>query len=465
MLTNNAVYLKDFVHPVSICQPETDLGSILKIFQHLKCKLLAIPQSSGGWGIINSEDLLSLIAKTWLAEKMASVSHPRSEAYQRSIPYVKTSDFDSIIKPALICQADTPLDEFLNYLHYESLFDNQDEYLVVNAMGELQGKLDRNKIIKYLTKKSATNTPQLPASLNDLSELINFIALPLKIETAEGKGLYQNKCWQEMITSNQDSKSPLEEPDAIIATWWIEHQLNSGQQDCEQQTKSPKLPDLANGDRANSNCHTVFLSDISSEIRNSNNFTLFKPNSSEESQEQLSLNNSQCITIEQVSDWNYLKIPLVAKKLSEISDFPYRLVIATKIAATKLFNPSSNSESNLATVSNRLLATISHELKSPVTGIIGLSSLLKGQKLGQLNQRQAQYVKLIQSSGQKIMSIVDDLVRLTNLSAQQLLEPELINLEFLCRQLYQQAVNKVQQLDCEAKRCGGSPHCSQALKD
>lgn len=444
MLISNAAYLKDFVHPVSICQPETDLGSILKIFQHLKCNLLAIPQNSGGWGIINSEDLLSLIAKTWLAEKMALVSHPKSEAYQRSIPYVKISDFDSIIKPALICQADTQLDEFLNYLHYESLFDNQGEYLIVNAMGELQGKLDRNKIFKYLVKKSLTNTPQLPASLNYLSELIDFIALPLKIETVEGKDLYLNRCWQELITSNQDSQPPLEEPDAIIATWWMEQQLNSGQQDCEQQSKSPKLPDLANGDRANSNCHTLFLSDILPEIPNSKNSELFNPNSNEEYQQQLSLDNSQRITIEQVSDWNYLKISLVAKKqLSEISDFPYRLVIATKTASTKSFNPSSNSKSKIATVSNKLLTTIGHELKSPVTGIVGLSSLLQGQKLGQLNQRQAQYVKLIQSSGQKMRDIVDDLLKLTNLAAQQLLEPELINLEFLCQQLYQQALTKV----------------------
>ncbi|MGF1591364.1 MAG: histidine kinase dimerization/phospho-acceptor domain-containing protein [Pleurocapsa sp.] len=443
MPISNTAYLKNFVYPIPICQQGTDLGSILKIFQHLNCKLLAVPQNCGGWGIIQAEDLLSLIAKNWLADKTALVSHPRSEAYQRSIPYVKTSDFDSIIKPALICQADIQLDEFLNYLHYESLFEDQDEYLVVNAAGELQGKLDRNKILKYLARQSSTNTPHLPASLNYLNELIDFIALPLKIETVAGKDIYLNKCWQELITDNQDSQQPLEQPKTKIATWWMEQQLYSPQQDCQQQCQAPKIPELANGDRAKSNCHTLSLSEISPKILNSE-YTAFTPDSSVEQQEQLDYSPLGVVS-EQVSDWNYLKIPFVAQKqLAEITDSPYRLVIATKIAVKKPFNPSSISESKtLTTLSNRLLATIGHELKSPLTGIIGLSSLLKEQKLGQLNQRQARYVKLIQSSGQKMMGIADDLLRLTSLVNHQLLEPELINLEFLCRQLYQQALNKV----------------------
>ncbi len=450
MSISNTAYLKNFVYPIAICQPETDLSSLLKIFQHLNCKLLAVPQNYGGWGIIYAEDLLSLIAKTWLADKVALVSHPTSEADQRSIPYVKTSDFDSIIKPALICQADIQLDEFLNYLHYESLFDHQDEYLVVNATGELQGKLDRNKILKYLAKQSSTNPPQLPASLDYISKLIDFIALPLKIETVEGKDIQLNQCWQEQVADNQDSQPPLAQPDTKIATWWMEQQLYSAQQDCQQQCQAQKLPNLANGDRAKSNCHKLFLSEISPKILNSG-YTASNPDSRVEQQEQLD-HSQLSLVIEQVSDWNYLKIPLVAKqRLTQINNFPYRLVIATKIALQKPLNPTSISESkSLATLNHRLLATIGHELKSPLTGIIGLSSLLREQKLGQLNQRQARYVQLIQSSGQKMMSIVDDLSKLTSLTTKQLLEPELINLEFLCRQLYQQVLNKVELASAES---------------
>ena len=92
---------------------------------------------------------------------------------------------------------------------------------------------------------------------------------------------------------------------------------------------------------------------------------------------------------------------------------------------------------------NTLLATLSHELKSPLTGIVGLTKLLGEKKLGKLNHRQSSYVSLIHRSGQKMVSIVDDLLALTALTSEQL-PPESINLEFLCRQVYQQAVTEIQ---------------------
>ena len=90
------------------------------------------------------------------------------------------------------------------------------------------------------------------------------------------------------------------------------------------------------------------------------------------------------------------------------------------------------------------MGAVSHELKSPLTGIVGLSNLLKGQKLGELNQRQARYVELIHRSGKKMMRVLGDLLQLTSLIAEQSPETELVNLEYLCRQLYQETLTKLE---------------------
>ena len=388
VMASNYTSLNDFVYPIPICQPEADLGSILNIFQHLNCKLLAIPQNCGGWGIISSEDLLSLLAGVWLGKQTSLLSHPRKVASQQNIAHITTQDFNSLIKPAIVYQADTEIHEFLNHLEHGTVFSNQSEYLIVNTSGELQGRLDQAKIVNYLAleaKQRSRNTPQLPTSFDRLSNLIDTIALPLKIVTAEGEDLYQNKSWQQLIQGRRLLHSTIYETNL---------QKMTGEK-LDQRSLIPS--DLAD------------------------------------------------IEIEETANWNYLKFPLVEQQQFPQTNNQYWLVLATK--ATLPQPPESQETSILKTpeaVTNNLLATVSHELKSPLTGIVGLSRLLQEQKLGQLNQRQARYVQLIHSSGQKMMGIIDDLLTLTSFAAEQLLEPELVNLEFLCRQLYQQALTKIQ---------------------
>ncbi len=388
VMASNYTSLNDFVYPIPICQPEADLGSILNIFQHLNCKLLAIPQNCGGWGIISSEDLLSLLAEIWLGKQTSLLSHPKKVAYQQNIAHITTQDFKSLIKPAIVYQADTEIHEFLNHLEQGTVSSNQREYLIVNTSGELQGRLDQGKIINYLTleaKQRSRNTSQLPTSFDRLSNLIDTIALPLKIVTAEGQDLYQNKSWQQLIQGRSLLHSGIYETNLQKITW----------EKAEQ--RSPIKSDISD------------------------------------------------IKIEETANWNYLKLPLVDQQQFPQINNQYWLVLATKAALPT--SPESQETLIVKTpeaVANNLLATVSHELKSPLTGIVGLSRLLQEQKLGELNQRQARYVQLIHSSGQKMMGIIDDLLTLTSFAAEQVLEPELVNLEFLCRQLYQQALTKIQ---------------------
>ena len=285
--------LKDFVFSIPICQPEADLGSILNIFKHGNCQIIAVPLKNNAWGTISSQDLLSLMAQLWQKDVVAIVSNARSLAHQEDISNLTYDNFDYLVKPAIAYSGKIKLQEFLNNLEDISLRDR--EYLIIDELGKLQGRLETSQILKYLASNLAqtiANTPQI------LSQ--------------------------------------------------------------------PMMADSLDTDK--------FLDN----------------------------DTSMC--------W---------------------LTLATKASATT------------ETLVDKLLGTISHELKSPLTGIVGLSSLFKDQQLGKLNQRQLRYAQLIYHGGQKLMSIVNDLLELTSLTVEKFQpQPEAIDLRFLCLQLFQQAMSK-----------------------
>ncbi|WP_444881960.1 ATP-binding response regulator [Limnofasciculus baicalensis] len=95
---------------------------------------------------------------------------------------------------------------------------------------------------------------------------------------------------------------------------------------------------------------------------------------------------------------------------------------------------------HLNRLKDEFLACISHELKTPITAILGLSTLLKDQGLGALNDRQARYARLIYQSGRQLMMVVNDILDLTRIETGQLeltLEP--VQIKTVCDRAYNQA--------------------------
>ena len=59
---------------------------------------------------------------------------------------------------------------------------------------------------------------------------------------------------------------------------------------------------------------------------------------------------------------------------------------------------------------SRLLATITHELRTPMNGVIGMAALLRDTEL---TPEQENYVKAIEASGRSLLSIIDELLNAT----------------------------------------------------
>jgi PAS domain S-box-containing protein len=87
-----------------------------------------------------------------------------------------------------------------------------------------------------------------------------------------------------------------------------------------------------------------------------------------------------------------------------------------------------------ARMKDEFLASMSHELRTPLTGILGLSEALQMNVYGQANERQLNAVKLIQTSGQHLLELINDILDLSKVEAGKLdLQMELASLAEVCQ--------------------------------
>ncbi len=119
-------------------------------------------------------------------------------------------------------------------------------------------------------------------------------------------------------------------------------------------------------------------------------------------------------------------------QVAMVSDRPE--VIAQELAAR-------NADlTQLNRLKDEFLACVTHELRSPLTAVLGLSTLLKDQSLGPLNDRQLRYARLIYNSGRHLISIVNDMLDLTRIETNQLeLNLSTVDIAQICRNAFEQA--------------------------
>ncbi len=78
------------------------------------------------------------------------------------------------------------------------------------------------------------------------------------------------------------------------------------------------------------------------------------------------------------------------------------------------------------------LANMSHELRTPLNAVIGFSEVLLDQYFGELNEKQAEYVKDILESGKHLLCLINDILDLSKIEAGKLeLEVSKFNMKVL----------------------------------
>jgi signal transduction histidine kinase len=106
------------------------------------------------------------------------------------------------------------------------------------------------------------------------------------------------------------------------------------------------------------------------------------------------------------------------KHISLLKTFADQAVIAIQNA--RLFREIQEKSAQLEVANKHksdFLANMSHELRTPLNAIIGFSEVLIDKMFGELNAKQADYMKDIHESGKHLLSLINDILDLSKIEA------------------------------------------------
>ncbi|MDJ0738002.1 MAG: ATP-binding protein [Nostocaceae cyanobacterium] len=116
--------------------------------------------------------------------------------------------------------------------------------------------------------------------------------------------------------------------------------------------------------------------------------------------------------------WTHLNISLIPAIngkpeffLAMIEDISVRKQTELKLRASKEAAEAGSR------AKSEFLATMSHELRTPLNAIMGLSQLLQQEIVGNLNDKQKEYVNCIYGSGEHLLELINDILDLSKVEA------------------------------------------------
>lgn len=149
--------------------------------------------------------------------------------------------------------------------------------------------------------------------------------------------------------------------------------------------------------------------------------------------------------------WTYLSVSLLPSTDGESKLF---LAIIEDITERKHTEFKLRQSKEAAEAGSRakseFLATMSHELRTPLNAIMGLSQLLVQNIVGDLNDKQKEYVNCIYTSGEHLLALINDILDLSKVEAgreELLLSPLVI--KDLCQVVISTVSDRAREKDLE----------------
>jgi len=460
--------LKNFIEPVPLCLQTAALESLRSIFSSSNSDRVAV---------VNEQ--LQPLGLVYLRSLWAGGADGTNDGQQ------PLSESAIAIEPVRALPAALSVSEFWQYLQTEELNtparpnrswagrSSNSPIALTDASGKFLGMLDSMSLLQFAALNSSLSAKPtavkeielMPVAsaiataldaqvrfleaglkpsenLNSLVQLLEKLPLPLRLQTPTAQIVSQNAAWRIFLGAGPE---PVPEPAASLrkhsphkpshlTTEYKSVQLEALTHECMSLVGAS-----SSGDRdstAATSCPLPLYAAASPS-------TLTAPAWCPMAGKPDTYICDCPVQKGQERIWQFVKQPLSDELILVMGqDVTEEHLVAKELAA-------KNADLiHLNRLKDEFLSCISHELKTPLTAVLGLSSLLKDKLIGELNDRQTRYAKLIHKSGRHLMTIVNDILDLTRMETGQLeLIPEPVEIAATCKTAFEQAKQLQQQED------------------
>ena len=452
----NTTPLKAFIALVPVCLQTATIAEAIERFCHSNGeRLVVLNECQQPVGLVNLDKLISyLISNNPTREGAVATQRKRPLFWQQPISQISLS----VVEPIETIPADLSWHQYQSYRR--SLISNG-PYALADKDGTFLGLLDSKRLLKYLLVKEkqvrastaepwATLASQLyrhpkieressieiekeAIAPNSLATLLESLPIPLMLTLATGEIAIRNRAWRRSLGAFPNPNAGKQ----AVATFLKSIPLGYS----SERSPSYRSPDTASesGERL--------------EMLPEKSWQFVKiplDNASENStRQELALWEQAIFTslLAAVKTGRQSAVPTGTLSTAGGDRSPW-LVLATKMTLTELeVEEIAAKIANLEQLNQQkdeFLASIGHELKTPLTALLGLSSLLKNDSQNSLNERQANYARLIHNSGRQMMRTLNDLLDLSRLDTERLeLIRDPVEIATVCDRAYQQVKQSI----------------------
>ncbi|MCZ2201122.1 ATP-binding protein [Cylindrospermopsis raciborskii] len=448
--------LYDFLATVPTCSETTTLAVVMEIFAKEQCDRLVV---------LNSQHSpLGMLSTAKLMGKLLTIGEKTLLNLEQPI-YTCHSNLISPLETIVASDSLNKLGLLLRYPKHQK--NSSLDWALIDSDGKFLGLLDSKRLLAFFTSHSKViredNAPQKnddiqrkttrPWQRNPFVQLLERLPWPLMLQTGNGEILTKNPAWWEQLGVLKDPEGIRMQVESILTAVkkQVPQPIHNHSRANEYVKSSVPIEKYLDINKLNLK-HTQDYQQNLSTIEESYNKANDSPNYC-----YLDSQQGTCICVVEVQNgqeriWQFAKIPLDSRELkiwgpesqltltkenSQLLTKDLWLVLATDVTEQQqLFKELAAKNADLIQL-NRLkdefLACISHELKTPLTAVLGLSRLLVDKNLGELNERQARYAGLIHQSGRHLMSVVNDILDLTRMETGQMeLTPSPVRIQEVC---------------------------------